>query len=43
MGCGFDWCFAWFGLMGFLLCGFGWCELFGLWVVALAGILVGLV
>ena len=32
---------VWFG--GVLLCGFEWCELFGLWFVALVGVLVGLV
>ena len=32
---------VWFG--GVLLCGFGWCELFGLWFVALIDFLVGLI
>ena len=41
--CSFGWCFSWFGLVGFLLCDFGWRGLFGLWVVALVGVLVGLV
>ena len=31
---------VWFG--GVLLCGFGWCGLFGLWFSALVGVLVGL-
>ena len=32
---------VWFSCV--LLCGFGWCGLFGLWFVALVGVLVGLV